>query len=45
MDYEGNKGVYEDSGTADLVLSALNYSSVAEDWARLKTAFDVCVLP
>ena len=43
VDYEGNKGVYEDSGTADLVRAALNHSSATEDWARLKAAFDACV--
>ena len=42
-DYEGNKGVYEDSGTADQVLAALNHPGAAEDWAKLKAAFDVCL--
>lgn len=42
-DYEGNKGVYEDSGTADLVCAALNHSAAADDWARLKAAFDACI--
>lgn len=41
--YEANKGVYEDSGSADLVLAALNRPGAAEDWARLKAAFDACV--
>lgn len=43
VDYEWNNGVYEDSGTADLVRRALNYPSVEEDWTRLKAAFDACV--
>ena len=43
VDYEGNKGVYEDSGTADQVESALNRASVDEDWAKLKTAFESCI--
>ena len=44
VDYEGNKGVYEDSGTADQVETALNRAKVAEDWARLKTSFDACLI-
>jgi len=43
VDYEGNKGVYEDSGTADQIETALNRACVAEDWAKLKTAFESCI--
>ena len=42
-DYEGNKGVYEDSGSDALVLTALDRPNAAADWARLKTAFDTCL--
>ena len=41
--YPENSGLYDDAGCYDLIENALRRSYVAENWARLKTAFDVCI--
>ena len=41
--YPENSGLYDDAGCYDLIENVLKRSHVAENWARLKTAFDVCI--
>ena len=41
--YEESSGAYEDSGSADLVQTALNRANASEDWARVKTALEAAI--